>query len=218
MSFNKNISHLLCTFAATLAIIVSLNILAGISGTALLSAIIDKVIFMSLLLIVDNFFRKLFKERQDLCKEYYLGMLLEIISVISLALMRYSTSLLQFALGAVGLLFFLVSLIIYDKYVYDMIDLLPTEFANKRFAQNWIKLKKSFRNKTKDDIFASLSSFLRFKVEGDTIEGALLFDCPFDCNDLSTLHELRVKEENDINKIIEVENYINKLIKSMEAN
>ena len=215
MELKNTVKQIFCTFAVTLLIVIGINLCVGIRGTELLSVITDKIIFISVLLIVNDFFQKLFKEKEKLVKEYFGGMSIEWAVIFGLIGMRYSSTLMVFVIAAVLFVISGVLLYIYDKKVYDIIDIdLPK--ANIIEAREWRKLQKSFRKKSKEQISKALESFLRFKVEGDVITGDLCFDSPLDSDNLSTLKELREQNVNS-NLIYETDRYINSIVAKMEV-
>ena len=205
----KTVLEVLTTYAVTLFSTVIMLLVLDSSFNQILNTTSDCALGVGFVLIISDIVSKIYSKKPELkLWQYWMGVVFELLMIFCFANMRFSLTFNQFLYGGIGLIFSTVALFMWDWKVYNIVKLGDEEF--ELFL--WNKFKKKKLGETEKRLF--LEKNLRFKVEGDSLQGNLRFDSPIDSVNNSTLQELR--EQNDVSNetlINTFENYIEILIK-----
>lgn len=168
-------------------------------------------------LAAEDWLRKLANKEKKVKASYMFGLLLVACGVMTFLGSIGSDDTMEFF----GILALAVFFGILGSIVFHVPNKPKT--AEERYAEKWDKaVKKIAKAKTKEGKIAIASRVLRYRLTGDTVDGALDFDQPLAMyeDNISTLSEMVDKkfEAGTDGKVIEEQalRYINALIKEVE--
>lgn len=185
----KNVLQKISVIVIALLVTCLLALISKVSIFELINSLTLMFIVSCIVLVSDDFFYKLYNNRKVITKDYMLGQALYLGSIFSFALAFFAgTVTVTIVWLSISVLVF-SGAIVWTYYAYKN----PKWTAEEIEDLKWDQLRKLIPVMTKEKCKVELSRFLRFRLEGDCIEGSLDISRPFDDEYYSTLEEMKTR-------------------------
>lgn len=179
----QKISVILIALLATLL----LAFVSKISIFEMINSLTLMFIVACLVLVSDDFFYKLYNNRKLITKDYVIGEFIYIFGISTFALSFFAgTNRMTIIWFAISFISFFIA-IGWTYYAYKN----PKWTAEEIEEIKWNELRKNIPFMEKERLKKELTRFLRFRLEGDCIEGGIDTSRPFDAESFCTLQELK---------------------------
>lgn len=183
----KTVFQKISVIVIALLVTLLLAFISKISIFEVINSLTLMFIVACLVLVSDDFFYKLYNNRKLITKDYVLGEVIYITSISAFALSFFAgTNKITAIWFSISLLSFFVA-IGWTYYAYKN----PKWTAEEIEEIKWNELRRNIPFMEKERLKKELTRFLRFRLEGDSIEGGIDTSRPFDDESFCTLQELK---------------------------
>jgi hypothetical protein len=173
--------------AIALLVTFLLALVSKVSIIELANSITLMFIVACIVLVSDDFFYKLYNNRKIITKDYVIGESIYLASIFTFALSFFAGTMTATIVWLSVSVVSFTGAISWTYYAYKN----PKWTAEEIEEIKWNELRKNFAFMDKERCKVEISKFLRFKLEGNSIEGNIDVAHPFDGECFSTLKELK---------------------------
>jgi len=183
----KNVLQKMSVIAIALLVTFLLALVSKVSIIELANSITLMFIVACIVLVSDDFFYKLYNNRKIITKDYVIGESIYLASIFTFALSFFAGTMTATIVWLSVSVVSFTGAISWTYYAYKN----PKWTAEEIEEIKWNELRKNFAFMDKERCKVEISKFLRFKLEGNSIEGNIDVAHPFDGECFSTLKELK---------------------------